>query len=660
MDAKPDLTTSDTSLADTRLELAAEAAQIGVWDWDLATNTFVYSPIARAICGLPSEGAVTFEDVVGVTHPDDYPTTRAQSLRALDPAIRDTTPYEYRIIRPAGEVRWVIAHGRAVFAERDGRLQARYVGTLQDITERRRLEEAERSLALRQRQIEADLAEREAMLSAMFDAAELFIAVVELSEESFVYVLWNKATAAYYGFPPERTNVDARELSLETNVIETWRRSMLEIWRSGAPRTMEYQFGRAGETPAWYLGTYTPLPAGPSGRARISFVVIDITARKLAEERLKQSERRLRFLDALFDATKELEAPEDIMRATTCLVGQHLNVDLCAYADMEEDEDRFTIRGDWAKAGAASIVGSYSLATFGERAVRDLRAGRPLISHDNAQEGPGFLEIGLHATICMPLIKNGKLTALMAIHRTRAQRWTDEELALLREVTERSWAHIERVRSEADLRQSEERFRALYNSIEAGFYVAELGWRNGRLDYRYLEVNPAMRRLAGLEDALGKWRRDLASGPEEYWFDLFGEVVRSGVPARVEHVHEGLQSWYEVMPIRLGTTDLLCSSAIFLTAKWRRSAAILNKRPFAPSSRKPSLHEPASCSKPRRVCAPFRKPRRCIRVCLHLKASSCLSTPPHCRLLAQQAATSLEDRFGKRRGFPGRSTPSSA
>ncbi|MFZ2029681.1 MAG: PAS domain S-box protein [Vitreimonas sp.] len=547
MDAKPNEADGDETLTEARLELATEAAQIGVWDWDLATNAFVYSPIARAICGLPREGPIAYEDVVRVTHPDDYPTTRAQSLRALDPSIRDTTPYEYRILRPDGEVRWVIAHGRAVFDEREGEPRAiRYVGTLQDITERRRWEEAERSLLLRQRQVEADLAEREAMLSGMFDAAELFIAVVELSDESFVYVLWNKATAAYYGIPPERSNVDARELALDAGVIEAWRSSMWEIWRSGAARTMEYQFGRAGENPSWYLGTYTPLPAGPSGRARMSFVVIDITARKLAEEGLKQSERRLRFLDQLFDATKELEAPEAIMGATTRLLGEHLDVDVCAYADMEEDEDGFTIRGDWAREGAASIVGSYSLAAFGERAVRDLRAGRPLISHDNSKEGPAFLAIGLYATICMPLIKNGKLTALMAIHRTRVQRWTDEELALLEEVAERSWAHIERVRSEADLRQSEQHFRSLYNSIESGFYIAELGSRDGKIDYRYVEVNPAMARLPGLSDAVGKWRRDIEAAPAEYWFDLFAEVMETGTPARVEHLHEGLQTWFEV------------------------------------------------------------------------------------------------------------------
>ena len=59
----------------------------------------------------------------------------------------------------------------------------------------------------------------------------------------------------------------------------------------------------------------------------------------------------------------------------------------------------------------------------------------------------------------MPLVKEGRLTALMAIHHKGPHVWTDNELALITEVTERSWAHIERVRSEAEVRDGEQRFR---------------------------------------------------------------------------------------------------------------------------------------------------------------------------------------------------------
>lgn len=60
----------------------------------------------------------------------------------------------------------------------------------------------------------------------------------------------------------------------------------------------------------------------------------------------------------------------------------------------------------------------------------------------------------------MPLVKNGRLRALMAIHVKAPRRWSDYELKVIREVTDRSWAHVERARAEAELRTSTERFRA--------------------------------------------------------------------------------------------------------------------------------------------------------------------------------------------------------
>ena len=65
----------------------------------------------------------------------------------------------------------------------------------------------------------------------------------------------------------------------------------------------------------------------------------------------------------------------------------------------------------------------------------------------------------------MPLVKEGRLTALMAIHHKAPACWTANELALIGEVTERSWAHIERVRAEAELR---DRRSASSRSLAAG------------------------------------------------------------------------------------------------------------------------------------------------------------------------------------------------
>jgi PAS domain S-box-containing protein len=188
----------------------------------------------------------------------------------------------------------------------------------------------------------------------------------------------------------------------------------------------------------------------------------DITERRQAEITLRASEARLHFLDTLSRKTAEATDANEILGTTTRMLGQHLKVSNCAYADMEPDQDHFTIRGDWSMEGSPTIVGYYSLASFGRLAVKNLRAGLPLVINDNLaelapEESAAFQSIGIAATICMPLVKKGRLTALMAIHDRKPRIWNAEEQALLGEVTERCWAHIERVRSEASVRESERR-----------------------------------------------------------------------------------------------------------------------------------------------------------------------------------------------------------
>lgn len=128
--------------SENRFRLAADAAQAGVWEWRLPSNEMIYSDLAKRICGFALDRTVTYEMVEAIIHPDDRPRTQAQAERALDPARRENSNYEYRIMRADGEQRWVAAAGEAVFETIDGKPKAtRYVGTLVDITERKMAEE---------------------------------------------------------------------------------------------------------------------------------------------------------------------------------------------------------------------------------------------------------------------------------------------------------------------------------------------------------------------------------------------------------------------------------------------------------------------------------------------------------------------------------------
>jgi PAS domain S-box-containing protein len=116
--------------------------------------------------------------------------------------------------------------------------------------------------------------------------------------------------------------------------------------------------------------------------------------------------------------------------------------------DITRPQDRFT--------------GTYRLDSFGEVAAKAQRGGAPLVLRDNIaeigeDEAATFLSIGIRATICLPLVKGGRLAAMMAVHSARPRDWTAAEVALIGEVTERCWAHVERVGAEAVLREASER-----------------------------------------------------------------------------------------------------------------------------------------------------------------------------------------------------------
>ncbi|HEX4350814.1 MAG TPA: PAS domain S-box protein [Verrucomicrobiae bacterium] len=123
----------------------------------------------------------------------------------------------------------------------------------------------------------------------------------------------------------------------------------------------------------------------------------------------------------------------------------------------------------------------------------------------------------------------------------------------------------ERKLAEAILRESEERYRNLFNTLIEGFCTIEMIFDAGGkpVDFRFLEVNPAFERQTGLHNAQGKLMRDLAPDIEGYWFENYGRIALTGEPAHFENEAKTLGRYYDVCAYRVGGPGSLKVAILF-------------------------------------------------------------------------------------------------
>ncbi|HEV7255271.1 MAG TPA: PAS domain-containing protein [Mesorhizobium sp.] len=324
---------------------------------------------------------------------------------------------------------------------------------------------------------------------------------------------------------------------------------------------------------------FTPKPDGARRETEVAYVprrdsqgevdgfyvlVTDVSERNRAVATLRESEARLRFMSELDEGLSASRDATAAMHAAAELLARRLDASRCAYADVDADSDRFVIRSDYTAPGIASSAGTYSLDLFGARAADDMRGGRTLVVRDVSGElAPDegremFLSIGIGAIVCCPLVKDGRLVAMMAVHQDRPRDWRDDEIGLVEAVVERCWAHVERVGAEARLRESEARLKAVFDTAPVGIILAEAP--SGRI----VGGNAQAERIFGHPvlpspdlESYREWVAHHADGrrvePEEY---PLTPVIRDGVERAELEVNyrrgDGRDAWVRLIaaPIR--------------------------------------------------------------------------------------------------------------
>ena len=280
-----------------------------------------------------------------------------------------------------------------------------------------------------------------------------------LSTQHPMFIWWGPDLIQFYNDAYRRSIGPERHPSA---IGQKGRECWAEIWPIIGPQIEQVMSGRG---PTWnenhlvpitrsgkredvyWTYSYSPLDEAdaPHGVGGVLVVCTETTQTVLAEKRVRAAQDRIEFRMKLNDALRGLDNPTEITGLAAEMLGRHLGVDQANYYTLDGDD--FIVEREWHTPGTRSLIGRHHLKDFGTWAMEKARAGEVLRIDDTAQQenAPGFRAAGMAALVSMPLHHNGHWSAGLHVHQQTPRTWTDGEVALVRDVAERTWAEIERV-----------------------------------------------------------------------------------------------------------------------------------------------------------------------------------------------------------------------
>ena len=193
----------------------------------------------------------------------------------------------------------------------------------------------------------------------------------------------------------------------------------------------------------------------------------ELVERALASQALRESEERQSFLLSLNDALRTVDDPFEAIAIASKMLGQKLNASQVVYAKTGETGDRASITHEWNDGVASGAFAIDKINDFAAALIEGLKNGQTVAVSDVRldprscnPEAMVVFELGsIAAFITVPFIKNGRLAGGLAVHKRTPHAWKTEEIALAREVAERTWEAVERAHVAQALRDSEDRLK---------------------------------------------------------------------------------------------------------------------------------------------------------------------------------------------------------
>ncbi len=281
--------------------------------------------------------------------------------------------------------------------------------------------------------------------------------------------------AALYGVPAEQAAqgapIDTFFAGIHPDDLPRVRAAITETLASGGAYDAEYRvIGRDGRT-RW-LAAQGRIDRDENGRAvHFPGISFDIDARKRAE-------LRLAALVELGDRLRQPGDAGDLALAAATVLGRALDVSRAGYGTVDPVAETIVTERAYCREGIAALPPILHFRDYGSY-IEDLKHGVTVAIADVREDdrtrdtAEGLRQLSAMSFINMPVTEQGGFVALLYLNHAEPRPWTQEELAFVREVAERTRDAVERRRAETGLAALNARLEQEVEARTAELMVAE-------------------------------------------------------------------------------------------------------------------------------------------------------------------------------------------